>query len=249
VPRLTTAAVSILVLLATAGAWFLLDPLPWPARALTTLLLVPLPALLTLQGRLAGDLPPDADREAVYVSSALSVWVLATLAMGAARFSGFDRPELRLAGVPLTVLLAATSLTVLAGVGAMALARVLRFQETPLVHFLIPRSGSEKIAFVGLSVSAGIAEELVFRSFLIAAVFRASGSLHLAVLVSVIVFAVSHAYQGWTGILRVGFLGIILTIPFLVTGSVYPSILAHAALDILAGLVLARWLVGEAGEP
>jgi uncharacterized protein len=95
---------------------------------------------------------------------------------------------------------------------------------------------------VGLSLSAGIAEEIVFRSFLIAALLYASGSMTVAVVVSIVIFAASHAYQGWTGVLRVGILGLVLTIPFLVTGSVYPSIIAHAALDILAGLVLADWL-------
>jgi uncharacterized protein len=64
----------------------------------------------------------------------------------------------------------------------------------------------------------------------------------VAVLVSIGVFAASHAYQGWIGVLRVALLGVVLTAPFLLTGSVYPSIIAHAALDILAGLVFAEWL-------
>jgi uncharacterized protein len=226
----------------SAGAWFLLAPLPWPARAFTTFLVVPLPALLLLQARIAHHVPEDADREAVYLSSALAIWVLAALAMLAARFSDFSRDDLRLTSIPTSTLIFASLATILAGVGIMAAGRVLRLRETATVRFLIPRTPTEKIAFVGLSFSAGIAEEIVFRSFLIAALFHASGSLTVAVTVSLVVFAAAHAYQGWTGTARVAILGALLTAPFLITGSVYPSIIAHATLDILAGIVLADWL-------
>jgi uncharacterized protein len=240
VPAVITLAA--LTFVGAAAAWILLQPLPWPARALTAVLLVPLPVALMLQARLADSIPKDVEREAVYISSALSVWILAAFAMIAARFSDFTRDDLRLVGLPLGLLLAASALTLLAGLAILAIGRLLRISESPLVHFLIPQSGSEKIAFVGLSLSAGIAEEIVFRSFLIAALFHAFGSMAVAVGVSIAVFAASHAYQGWTGVLRVALLGLILTIPFLVTGSVYPSIIAHAGLDILAGLVFADWL-------
>jgi uncharacterized protein len=231
-----------LVLVASVLAWLLLHPLTWAARTFTTALLVPLPALLMLQGHLANELPEATERESLYRSSALSIWVLAALAMLAARASDFSRADLRLVPISAGTLLAASALTILAGVAIMALGKMVRVRESPIVHFLIPRSTTEKIAFAGLSVSAGIAEELVFRSFLIAAVFLASGSMALAVSLSVVVFAASHAYQGWIGALRVAMLGVIVTVPFLVTGSVYPSILAHIALDLLAGLVLADWL-------
>jgi uncharacterized protein len=238
------ALTGLLGVLASAVAWLLLDPLPWPARALTTLFLVPMPALLILQARVAHDILDDAEREAVYISSAASVWILAALAMLASRLSDFSRVELRLVALPIDTLLLASGLTILAGLGIMALARLLRFQESPLIDFLLPRSGAEKIAFAGLSVSAGIAEEIVFRSFLILALFQASGSMTVAVVVSAVVFAVSHAYQGWAGAIRVGLLGLVLTAPFLITGSVYPSIIAHTVLDLMAGLVLADWLMG-----
>lgn len=237
-----TARLTVIAAVASAAAWVFLHPLPWPSRALTTVLLVPLPAVLLLQARLTDAIPADSDRETVYLSSALSVWVLAAFAMLAARFSDFSRDDLRLVAIPLGLLLAATALTLLAGLGIFAVGRLLRLRESPLVHFLIPRSSSEKIAFIGLSLSAGIAEELVFRSFLIAAMLHASGSMAVAVVVSIAVFAASHAYQGWIGVLRVALLGVVLTAPFLLTGSVYPSIIAHAALDILAGLVFADWL-------
>lgn len=226
-------------------AWALLQGLAWPARAFTTFLLVPLPALMLLQLRLVDRLPDDEDREAVYLSSALTIWLLAGLAMLAARFSGFSRADLWLRSPGIGPLLAAAAATTAAGVALMALARLLRVRETPLIHFLLPRTGSERIAFAGLSVSAGIAEELVFRAFLIAALLEAGASLGAAVGISIAVFAIAHAYQGLLGVARVALLGALLTAPLLLVESVYPAMFAHALLDLLAGLVLADWLTGK----
>lgn len=235
-------AVGLLVLVVTAGIWLSLGGLGWAARALTTFLLAPLPALMLLQARLMDQLPADAEREGVYFSSAVSVWILAALAMLAARHAGLARADLRLEVVSIPVLLGSAGLTTLAGLGIMAVGRTLRVPESALVEYLIPRSASEKIAFAGLSVSAGIAEELVFRSFLIVVLLQVSGSMTVAVAVSVAAFAVTHAYQGVLGVTRVALLGVVLTAPFVLTGSVYPSMIAHSVLDLLAGLVLADWL-------
>ncbi|MFW5951122.1 MAG: CPBP family intramembrane glutamic endopeptidase [Gemmatimonadota bacterium] len=240
--RRTVGRLAVGLALVTAAMWLLMDGLQWPARAFTTFLLGPLPALLLLQARLVNRVPDDAEREAIYTSSAVSVWILAGTAMLAARFGDLSRAELRLDLPSPALLLGAAGLTTLAGLAIMAAGKLLRVPESELVDYLIPRSQSEKIAFAGLSVSAGIAEELVFRSFLIAAVARVSGSLTVAVGVSVAAFAISHAYQGVRGAIRVALLGLVLTAPFLLTGSVVPSMIAHAALDILAGLVLADWL-------
>lgn len=243
--RSTVRIVVVAVGIATAGAWLLLDGLVWPARSLTAFLLVPLPALLLMQARMAHRIPDEAEREEIYISSAVSVWVLAGLAMLAARFSDFTRDDLRLTEIPVATLVIAAGLTTLAGLAVMALGKLARVPDTALLDYLIPRSSSEKIAFAGLSLSAGIAEELVFRSFLIAAIELATGSITTAVVVSVAAFAVSHSYQGIAGGIRVAILGLILSAPFLLTGSVYPAMAAHAALDLLAGLVLEDWLRSE----
>lgn len=241
-------ALGILTLVITIGIWLSLGGLAWPARALTTFLLGPLPALMLLQARLLDQLPPEAEREGVYFSSAFSVWVLAGLAMLAARHSGLTRGDLRIEGISTALLLGAAGLTTLAGLAVMAAGRALKVPESALVDYLIPRTSSEKIAFTGLSVSAGIAEELIFRSFLIAVIYRVSGNLGVAVSISVAAFAVTHAYQGFVGVLRVALLGMVLTAPFVLTGSVYPSMIAHTVLDLLAGLVLADWLRGVPGK-
>lgn len=244
-PRMARALTLGLAVLTTA-IWLLLDGVAWPARTFTTFLLGPLPALLLLQARMAERIPEGSEREAVYISSAVSVWVLAALSMLTARFSDFSRADLRLVSLPPDTLLLAAGLTTVAGLAIMGLGKLVRVPESALVDYLIPRTASERIAFAGLSLSAGIAEEIVFRSFLIAALARATGSLTLAVGISIGAFAISHAYQGVLGVARVALLGLVLTAPFILTGSVYPSMIAHTALDIIAGLILADWLRTDA---
>jgi membrane protease YdiL (CAAX protease family) len=240
--RRIVRALSLGVIIVTAGVWLLLDPLAWPARAFATFLLAPLPAMLLVQARLTRSIPEGAGRQDIYLSSAISIIVLAAVAMLAARLGGLTRVDLRIVPLDPGPLLIAAAATTATGVGLMALGRLADLPESPLVDFLIPRSAADRIAFAGLSLTAGVGEELVFRSFLISAILHAGGSITVAATASVLAFAVSHAYQGVLGVIRVALLGVVLTAPFLLTGSVYPSIIAHAALDIVAGILLADWL-------
>jgi len=66
-----------------------------------------------------------------------------------------------------------------------------------------------------------------------------------AALLSSAVFGLLHAYQGWLGVLRTAVLGMILAASFIVSGVLWPAILAHAILDMIAGLVLGETLVRE----
>ena len=59
-------------------------------------------------------------------------------------------------------------------------------------------------------------------------------------MISSLVFGLLHVYQGPLGILRTATLGGLLAWGFLATGSLWPSIVAHAALDVLLGIFLAE---------
>lgn len=230
----------------TAGSllvWLASPELAWPARLMTVFLLVLLPGLLLVQGRMANQVPEDLRRTELYVSSVVSIWVLAGLAMAAAWASGFT---IRLLGLvardPLRLLLVAAVTTAI-GLGAMVVGRLLRLPETALLQFLLPRTARERLLFVVVALSAGVAEELVFRSFLIPSLQAATDSVWLAVILSSSAFGLIHSYQGASGALRASLLGILLAVPFVATGSVLPSMAAHAALDIIGGLWLGNWLI------
>lgn len=230
----------------TAGSvlvWVASPELAWPARVMTVVLLVIMPGLLLVQGRMANRVPEGLSRTDLYVSSVVSIWILAALAMAASWASGFTARLLGLVAQDPGRLLLVTVLTTSVGLGAMVAGRLLRLPETALLLFLLPRTRRERLLFVGVSLSAGIAEELVFRSFLIPALQAATDSLWLAVAFSSFAFGLIHSYQGTSGALRASALGLLLAVPFVATGSVLPSMAAHAALDIIAGLWLGDWLV------
>lgn len=117
--------------------------------------------------------------------------------------------------------------------------------ERDVVRQIMPTTPPEKGVFALLAVAAGVFEEIVFRGFLPAFLLPWTGSYLLAALPAAVAFGISHAYQGSHGMLRTGVLGLWLAFGVGWTGSLWPSIFAHAALDLLIGLALAPSLVGS----
>lgn len=219
--------------------------LPIPARVLTAFLLVPLPAFMRWQARTSQEAAELVPRTGLYLSSALLLLALAALTAGVAMAGGINAAQLGF-GLP-TVLpfLAWTLGSYVAGLAVLALGRYLHISETPLLRQLIPVTPLEKYSFSALSLTAGFTEEFVFRGFLLWALLQATGSVTLAVAASSLVFGIMHAYQDAAGAARAAILGAVLAAPVLATGSVLPSMIAHAALDITSGLLLARWLLAD----
>jgi membrane protease YdiL (CAAX protease family) len=99
---------------------------------------------------------------------------------------------------------------------------------------LLPQSPRELDAFMRVSVTAGICEELLYRGFL--PWFLATWMpFWLAMIVSGVIFGFGHLYQGTAGVLKTGALGILLGGLTLLSGSILPSIVVHVAIDALNG--------------
>ena len=122
------------------------------------------------------------------------------------------------------------------------------WQETAVVHAVMPVTRGEKVLFVFLSLVAGACEEIVFRGFVPLFVMPWFGHYMLAALPASLVFGILHAYQGVHGMVRTGLLGLLLAAGVAWTGSLLPSMLAHAALNLLIGLVLGDSLLGRGTE-
>jgi uncharacterized protein len=229
---------------AVVGMWLASPDLPSPARLLAVVLVTFLPALLLLQGRMLRDADLDQlPRMGVYLSSSLSLWVLAVATVAIALTSGFTLATLGLVPLPPLSLAMWSVALVAAALAVTLIGQALGSRETALLAHLLPRTRGEKLAWVGVSVTAGVCEELVFRSFLIPALHVITGSLWLAALLSSGVFGFLHGYQGVAGIVRTAVLGLVLAVPFLLTGSIIPSMIAHFAIDVIAGIWLADWLL------
>jgi len=105
---------------------------------------------------------------------------------------------------------------------------------------MVPHARSEVGWFVALSLSAGFCEEFIFRGYLIW-VFGPACGWWGAAAISVIVFAVAHAYQGRSGMIRAGVAGVLFTLILFMFGSLLPGMVLHALMDIGSGVV--GWLV------
>ena len=120
---------------------------------------------------------------------------------------------------------------------------------------IMPRRRKDSWGFYLVSITAGITEEVVFRAFLIG-IFALVMPIWGAAALALFMFLAGHAYQGLGGILRITPISIILTLAFVLSGSLWPAIVLHVAVDILGGVMV--WLalpkegyvdVREAGEP
>lgn len=110
---------------------------------------------------------------------------------------------------------------------------------------ILPHTPTELYWFLALSITAGFCEEFIFRGYLIWGL-RQWVSWWAAAVISVILFAAGHSYQGMSGILRAGILGAVLTLVLAISGSLWPGIILHALIDISSGLI--AWLVLR-GQP
>lgn len=230
-------------LAAALVAWWAAAELHPAARVLTALLIGVLPAFSVLQASAVAQLDVLPSRPKMYASTILGLWALA---LATAVVAGEARIDPRLLGVlPLpwpSFLL--WLVFALAAVGALVVAfKAFGMAETPMLQHLIPQSRSEKWIYIAVCLTAGICEEFIFRGFLVGTLRAATGSAGLAVMLAAGAFGIAHAHQDAAGALRAALLGLVLSIPLLVTGSLYPGIAAHVIVDLVGGLWLSKWLL------
>jgi uncharacterized protein len=101
---------------------------------------------------------------------------------------------------------------------------------------VVPHTIGERSAFFGVSVTAGFCEELLWRGFLIAYLAQWTGWWQAGI-VSSVLFGIGHAYQGAAGVLKATATGLVMAALYLSCGSLWPSIVLHAAIDVLGGAI------------
>jgi uncharacterized protein len=95
----------------------------------------------------------------------------------------------------------------------------------------------ENVLAVGVAISAGICEEIIFRGYLQKQFRALSGSAVVAVLLQAIVFGMSHVYQGVRLASMVVIYGALFGVLALWRRSLRPGIIAHTWSDIAARLL------------
>jgi membrane protease YdiL (CAAX protease family) len=105
------------------------------------------------------------------------------------------------------------------------------------IALLLPTTAIQRWLAAGLSVTAGVVEEAIFRGLLIAAGVGLLGLPALAAgALSVALFSWGHVYQGRAGVVGAAVLGTLFTLLYLLTGSLLLPIILHIGQDLAAFL-------------
>ncbi|HEV2616123.1 MAG TPA: type II CAAX endopeptidase family protein [Candidatus Acidoferrales bacterium] len=112
-----------------------------------------------------------------------------------------------------------------------------------LAEKLLPRTKNEAVLGTLLVLTVAICEEFIYRGF-VQTVFTTflAGSAAAAAVISAAFFSSAHAYQGRKGLITTFAVGVILSAVRIWTGSLFPSIIIHFAVDFSVGVAALRFL-------
>ena len=182
---------------------------------------------------------PQKPRGLIYAGSAANLLVIGAITSVIDIYRGgttiralnWTMPVPRLVAWSLGVTVASILITV----AVFALRRKLNRPPSLIVMSLLPQTRAERAIFLLLCLLVGLVEEFLFRGFAFFTISSLAGPLFAGSIVT-ISFALQHGIQDAIGIVRAFVLGVLLLIPVLVTGSLLPSIVAHAVVDVFSGL-------------
>jgi membrane protease YdiL (CAAX protease family) len=104
------------------------------------------------------------------------------------------------------------------------------------IQAFLPQRAGEILLWVGVSVSAGICEEVVFRGYFQRQFEVFTRSQWSALFLQAALFGISHGYQGLEACVKITLFGALYGLLALWRGSLRPGMIAHAGSDILSGI-------------
>ncbi len=104
------------------------------------------------------------------------------------------------------------------------------------IHTLLPQRALEIVLWIGVSISAGICEELVFRGYFQRQFHAYTHSRWVAWFLQAVLFGISHGYQGIEACVKIAAIGALYGLLAIWRGSLRPGMMAHAGSDILSGI-------------
>jgi membrane protease YdiL (CAAX protease family) len=150
---------------------------------------------------------------------------------------GFSKFTLANLGIGLGFLL-------FANIILLSLAHILQFFPLTApkeVTFILPRTTTERLFWIILSISAGICEETGFRGYALTKLNLFFNNWYLTVALSSLSFGLGHFYQGMGGIILTGIYGLLFCLLFTWRKSLIPGIFAHFLQDLMAVFALSRF--------
>ncbi len=202
---------------------------------------IPLAAIASARALARSDPPPRAP---LYRGIILQQLAFLLLSVGVAYAAGIPLLEIprdvaRSALVALGVL--ALLLVTLRPLWRRAIQGRARFTALTM-----PATAVERRLWIGVSIAAGVSEEIAYRGVLVAILSRATGNPLLAAMASAVAFGGAHAVQGAIGAIVSTVIALLFQWLTGWSGSLMPAVMVHVCYDVVAGFAYAR-LGREAG--
>lgn len=105
----------------------------------------------------------------------------------------------------------------------------------------LPEKTKELPAYIILCLSAGIFEEIIYRGFMVTYFLPMDGVADeipwMAIFAPSVLFSLAHTYQGWTAVIKIFIFSLLLGVIFILTKSIYPTMVLHFLIDLIGGVV------------
>lgn len=230
--------------------------IPWDFALILIFLgaIVPWRGAVRIRRLLEQPAPGTDERLSLYRTTILFQWLIVAVVAWRAfsRNLGFAELGLTVSDPWRTSWIAVVLTALLCGNQWASLRRVARFPETQrgllftIAEKIAPRTPTEAITFAALACTAGLSEEFLYRGFALTVFARlivnSALSSSIAAVLSSALFATGHWYQGRKGLITTFVVGMIFSGVRIWTGSLIPTVAAHIGIDLVAGLVVAKFI-------
>ena len=130
---------------------------------------------------------------------------------------------------------------VVCGGAVEVLGHLLKIEAPQSMRAMLPQTWLEMIAWVPLSLTGGICEELIFRGYLQRQLSTLTHSVAGGIVLQAIAFGLCHGYQGWKLMALIALYGACFGVLARWRHSLRPGMIGHFLQDSAGGL-LARFL-------
>lgn len=105
----------------------------------------------------------------------------------------------------------------------------------------LPEKLKELPSYILLCLCAGIFEEIIYRGFMVTYFLPLQGTVNeipwMAIIAPSILFSLAHTYQGWTAVIKIFIFSLLLGSIFIITKSIYPTMVLHFLIDLVGGII------------
>lgn len=230
-----------------------LSQMPWDFWLIFAFLGVVVPWRGRARLRTLLALPSVGTKEKItlYATTMAFQWVVAMIVGWRAVARGFTATDLGLSQTNTLAILANSVLgaVILGGLHWLNLRRIGKMEGPApelmrnIANRVLPKNLEEFLPYIALAVTAGVCEEFLYRGFALAALSKVGMPTWFVVLLTSLLFGLAHTYQGKSGIAGTSLMGLVFGTFRVLTESLVPVAVWHAAVDIVAGIAGKRYLL------